>query len=75
LAEHYELLFSISEAIYLYDDLNEKALEIKLNVLVYQGKLSLASGVFNNFVNLYQKIYKEVYPLNFAQFLVKKSIK
>ena len=70
---NHELLFAISEIVYLYDDLNEKALEIKLNVLIFQGKLSLARSVYDNFVSLYKKIYKEPYPTTFDQLLSKKT--
>ena len=70
---NHELLFAISEVIYLYDDLNEKALEIKLNVLTFQGKFSLARSVYDNFVSLYKKIYKEPYPTTFNQLLSKKQ--
>lgn len=60
-----DLLFNIAEVIYLYDDLNEKALWLKLQVLKQQGKLSLAHSAYSNFIKLYEEIYKEVYPVSF----------
>ena len=63
--KHSELLLESIEIIHIYDDLNEKALRLKLQILIHQGKLSLAHIVYDNFVKLYQKIYKEIYPVSF----------
>ncbi|WP_430968106.1 LamG-like jellyroll fold domain-containing protein [Spongiimicrobium sp. 2-473A-2-J] len=65
--KHADLLFRIAEVIYLYDELNEKALRLKLQVLVKQGKLSLAHTVHDNFAKLYRKLYDEDYGVSFQQ--------
>lgn len=63
--KHSDLLFDIAEVIYIYDDLHEKALRIKLQVLIQQGKLSLAHTVHANFAKLYKKLYNETYAVSF----------
>jgi len=63
--KHGDLLLDLIEVIYLYDDLNEKAMRLKLQILIKQGKLSLAHTVYDNFVKLYQKLYKEDYTISF----------
>ena len=62
---HGDLLFQLAEVIYLYDDLNEAALRLKLQVLVQQGKLRLAHAVHGNFAKLYQKLYMAPYTISF----------
>src|SRR5690606_29134483 len=42
-------LYDLAMIIYIYDDLNEDALRIRLKVLVKQGRLSLAHTVYDNF--------------------------
>ncbi|MEC3907037.1 LamG-like jellyroll fold domain-containing protein [Tamlana sp. 2201CG12-4] len=63
--KHSELLLDVTEVISIYDDLNEKAHQIKLLALIKQGKLSLAYKAHDNFEKLYYKIYKETYPTSF----------
>jgi len=65
LEKHSELLLGLVEIIYIYDDLNETAMRLKLKILIHQGKLSLAHTVYDNFVKLYQKLYKEDYTVSF----------
>ncbi len=65
LNKHTELLLQLTEVITIYDDLNEKAHQIKLLALIKQGKLSLAYKAHDNFEKLYYKIYKEAYPTTF----------
>ncbi len=62
---HSELLLQLTEVISIYDDLNEKAHQIKLLALIKQGKLSLAYKAHDNFEKLYYKIYREAYPTTF----------
>ncbi len=58
-------IFSLAEVICIYDDLNERAHQLKLQILIHQGKLSLARTTYDNFVKLYDSIYKERYPISF----------
>ncbi|MEE9363268.1 MAG: LamG-like jellyroll fold domain-containing protein [Cellulophaga sp.] len=67
--KHGELLFECAEVMYIYDDLNERALQLKLIVLIHQGKLSLAHIVYDNFAKLYLKLYKEDYPVSFEDMI------
>lgn len=73
LEEHNELLFDIAEVTNIYDDLNEKSLQLKLQVLRYQGKLSLARKVYDNFVKLYKNVYNENYKPTFDE-LISESV-
>lgn len=65
--KHSKILLDCIEIIHIYDDLNEKALRLKLQILIQQGKLSLARTLYDNFTKLYKKIYKESYPVTFEK--------
>ena len=65
LKKHASLQFQLSEIICIYDDLNEKALSLKLQILIQEGKLSLAHNTYDNFSKLYLKLYKEPYATSF----------
>ncbi len=70
---HSVLLYDLASVMYIYDDLNENALQIKLQILIRQGKLSLARTVYDNFVKLYEKIYGESYVLRFEEMVISNS--
>lgn len=70
---HSVLLYDLASVMYIYDDLNENALQIKLQILIRQGKLSLARTVYDNFVKLYEKIYGESYALRFEEMVISNS--
>ena len=69
---HSALMYNLASVMYIYDDLNEHALQIKLQILIRQGKLSLAHTAYDNFVKLYEKIYGEVYTVKFEDMVVNK---
>lgn len=69
LEKHSSELYDLATIIYIYDDLNEDALQIKLKVLVKQGKLSLAHTVYDNFSKLYKKLYGDTYAIKFEDFV------
>lgn len=69
--QHADLLFDMAEVINIYDDLNEKALQLKLQVLRFQGKLSLARNVYENFIKLYKNVYKDDYKITFEELISK----
>ncbi|WP_141402358.1 LamG-like jellyroll fold domain-containing protein [Sediminicola luteus] len=52
-----ETLYKIAEIIYQYDDLNEEALRLKLQVLHSQGKHSMALKVYQSYCSLYKSLY------------------
>jgi hypothetical protein len=64
---HSEIILEAIEIIHFYDDLNEKALQLKLKILIHQGKLSLARLLYDNFSKLYKNIYKENYSVTFEK--------
>lgn len=64
-----DIMFDLSEVICLYDDLNEHALKMKLNVLIEQGKLSLAHQACHNFKKQYEKLYGEAYEVSFEEII------
>ena len=64
------LLYELASVMYIYDDLNENALQIKLQILIGQGKLSLARKVYDNFAKLYAKVYGEIYTVKFEDMAV-----
>jgi len=70
---HGDLVFLLTEVICIYDDLNEQANRIKLQVLIHQGKLSLAYTTYDNFVKLYHNIYKETYSYSFEDMVSKQN--
>lgn len=63
--KHEALLLEVAEVISINDPLNEPALRKKINILIRQGKLSLAHAVFDNFAKLYFELYQEKYPGDF----------
>ena len=69
--KHQELILQLTEVIYLYDDLNETALRLKLQILIQQGKLSLAHTIHTNFAKLYLKLYNVEYPPSFKEMVSK----
>ena len=62
-----DLQLLLTDVICVYDDLNEKAHQLKLEALIKQGRLSLAYKAHDNFVKLYYKIYKENYSISFEE--------
>lgn len=67
--KHASQLYDLATIIYIYDDLNEDALQIKLKILVGQGKLSLAHTAYDSFAKLYKKLYGEPYAMKFEDFV------
>jgi two-component SAPR family response regulator len=59
------VLLDAAEVISLNDPLNEVALRQKVNILIRQGKLSLAHSIFDNFTRLYFELYQEKYTSDF----------
>ena len=72
--KHDTLLYDIAEVMNIYDDLNENALQLKLHVLILQGKLSLARNVYDNFIKLYTELYKENYSFTFEDMISEINI-
>lgn len=62
-----DILYELTEVIAVYDDLNERAINLKLRVLMYQGKLSMAQKAYDNYVKLYKELFNEEYSNSFEQ--------
>ena len=74
LDRHSVLMYDLASVMYIYDDLNEHALQIKLQILIRQGKLSLAHKAYDNFAKLYEKIYGEMYTIKFEDMVVSNPL-
>jgi hypothetical protein len=74
LDRHSVLMYDLASVMYIYDDLNEHALQIKLQILIRQGKLSLAHKAYDNFAKLYEKIYGEIYTVKFEDMVVSNPL-
>lgn len=64
---HPQVQLDLAVIISQYDELNETALKIKLNILTAQGKHGLAKSVYENFTKLYAELYDCNYPLEFTE--------
>ncbi|WP_146613550.1 LamG domain-containing protein [Arenibacter echinorum] len=72
--KHSVLMYDLASVMNIYDDLNEHALQIKLQILIRQGKLSLAHTAYDNFAKLYEKIYGEMYTVKFEDMAVSNPL-
>lgn len=70
---HSVLILDLAEIVSLADPLNEPALQKKVNLLIKQGKLSLAKNIYDNFVKLYKELYKEDYANDFKDIVAENS--
>lgn len=67
---HSVLISDLTDIISYADPLNEPALHKKINLLIRQGKLSLAKNIYDNFVKLYKELYQEDYPTEFKDLAI-----
>jgi hypothetical protein len=68
------LLYDLATVVYLYDDLNENALRIKLRILIGEGKYSLARSAYDSFSKLYGQLYAEPYLPKFEEIILEKEL-
>ena len=64
-----KLLLRIVDTIFIYDRLNEFALEYKCKLLTKHGKHMLAKETYDQFTGLYKKLYNEDFTLNFKELI------
>lgn len=64
-----ELKLRISNSIFSLDPLNEKALKIKIKLLVSEGNHTLAKNAFDQFSHAYTQFYGEDYKVPFSDFV------
>tara|TARA_R110002020_G_scaffold137434_2_gene306612 strand:+ start:144278 stop:146611 length:2334 start_codon:yes stop_codon:yes gene_type:complete len=63
------LMYDFAMVVYLYDDLNENALRVKIRILMNEGKYSLARAAYDSFIKLYGKLYAEPYLTKFEDII------
>lgn len=61
-----ELKLRISNSIFSLDPLNERALKIKIKLLVSEGNHTLAKNAFDQFCHAYTQFYGEEYQISFS---------
>lgn len=61
-----ELKLRISNSIFSLDPLNERALKIKIKLLVSEGNHTLAKNAFDQFCHAYTQFYGEEYQVSFS---------
>ncbi len=64
-----ELKLKITNAIFSLDPLNERALKVKIKLLVSEGNHTLAKNAFDQFCHSYVQFYGERYPAEFSAFV------
>lgn len=62
-----KILSDITDVLFKFDQVNETALEYKCKILNMQGKHSLALEVYNHYIKLYYKLYKEDFRIGFKE--------
>ena len=63
-----EFLIEIADSIFLFDPVNEEALQLKCSSLISLGRHSLAKAAFNKFTREYLHMYGEEFPQAFTDF-------
>lgn len=66
-----KLIIKIADAVFNFDNLNEKALSLKCKALIIVGKHSMATKTYSAFVNNYEKLYQTVYNLTFVEIIAR----
>ncbi len=69
-----ELLLKLSDAILIWDSVNEKAIKLKINALTNLGRNGEAKLAYENFVLNYRKIFESDYKSSFQELLNEKNI-
>lgn len=64
-----EFLISLADCVFNFDPVNEEAMAIKCQALVFLGKHSLAKSIFENFNKEYKAIYAESFNKTFQEIL------
>ncbi len=60
-------LVNLADTIFQFDDVNENALNIKINALIRLGKNGLANDVYQEFCSRYLKLFNEEFSLSFNE--------
>jgi len=62
-------LIEIADKIFLFDSVDEVAMEIKCKALIQLGKHSLAKDCYENFVKEYGLLYNQPFAKSYQEFL------
>ena len=66
-ADQAELIIETSNCIFLFDRLNEQALEYKCKSLIHLKRHALANTTYLKFIKAYMEIYQEDFPRSFNE--------
>ena len=69
MADHAELIIETSNCIFLFDRLNELALEYKCKSLIHLKRHALANTTYLKFIKAYREIYQEDFPRSFSEII------
>lgn len=67
IADEAELVIEISNCIFMFDRLNEQALEYKCKSLIHLKRHALANTTYLKFTREYKEIYQEDFPRSFNE--------
>jgi two-component SAPR family response regulator len=70
-SENAEMLVTVANTIFVFDELNETALALKCKSLVFLGRHAIAKQVFEKFAAKYRDIYGEDFKGSFAEITAK----
>ncbi|MDZ7607576.1 MAG: LamG-like jellyroll fold domain-containing protein [Cyclobacteriaceae bacterium] len=62
-----DLILRVIERIHISDPVNEKALELKINILLQQGNDNYARYCFDTFCKTYEEFYNQTFPKQFGE--------
>ncbi len=64
-----EILLKIADTVLKIDTVEEKALQLKIKILIRDGKYSLAKNHYELFIDEYKRLYDEEYPESFQKLI------
>lgn len=68
-----ELAIRLSDAVLLFDSLDEDSIWNKCQALIKSGRVGSAKNVFSKFTDEYERVMGENYPLIFSEFVKKQE--
>jgi two-component SAPR family response regulator len=67
LSKEIQLIIRLSDTVFLFDPLNEEALNLKCKALIYSGKHSLAKATYTHFTKEYETLFSVPYKYSFSE--------
>lgn len=68
-----ELAIRLSDAVLVFDSLDEDSIRNKCQALIKSGRVGSAKNVFSKFTDEYERVMGEKYPLVFSDFVKKQE--